>query len=215
MWRFALISVAAFSAVALGASENIDRVNGSIRIEGSRTVGDLSTVNGSIDVGEDSRAADLETVNGSIQLKPHVVAESVETVNGSISVGADAQVLESAETVNGRITLEKRAQVGGRAETVNGDLLLDEAKVGGQLRTVNGDITVGAASHVGGGILVEDSKGWKFGSTKRVPKIVIGPGAVVDGTLRFEREVKLYVSQSATIGKVEGATPIRFEGDQP
>jgi len=103
----------------------------------------------------------------------------------------------------------------GRVETVNGDLLLDEAKVGGQLRTVNGDITVGAASHVGGGILVEDSKGWKFGSTRRVPKIVIGPGAVVDGTLRFEREVKLYVSSSATIGKVEGATPIRFEGDQP
>ena len=215
MWRFALISVAAFSAVALGASENIDKVNGSIRIEGSRTVGDLSTVNGSIDVGEGTRAEDLETVNGSIQLKPHVVAGSVETVNGSVSVGADAQVVESAETVNGRITLDKRSQVGGRLETVNGDLVLDEARVDGQLRTVNGDITVGAASRVGGGILIEDTKGWKVGSNKRVPKVVIGPGAVVDGTLRFEREVKLYVSSSATIGKVEGATPIRFEGDQP
>jgi DUF4097 and DUF4098 domain-containing protein YvlB len=157
MRRFTAIALAAFSAVALGASENIDKVNGSIRIDGSRTVGDLSTVNGSIDVGEDARAEELETVNGSIQLKPRVVAESAETVNGSISVGADAQVLQSAETVNGRITLEKRAQVGGRLETVNGDLLLDEAKVGGQLRTVNGDITVGAASHVGGGILVEES----------------------------------------------------------
>ena len=167
MWRFALISVAAFSAVALGASENIDKVNGSIRIEGSRTVGDLSTVNGSIDVGEGTRAEDLETVNGSIQLKPHVVAGSVETVNGSVSVGADAQVVESAETVNGRITLDKRSQVGGHLETVNGDLVLDEARVDGQLRTVNGDITVGAASRVGGGILIEDTKGWKFGSNKR------------------------------------------------
>jgi hypothetical protein len=43
---------------ALGAAENIDKVNGSIRIDGSRTVGDLSTVNGSIDVGEGTRAAD-------------------------------------------------------------------------------------------------------------------------------------------------------------
>ena len=140
---------------------------------------------------------------------------SVETVNGSVSLGADAQVVESAETVNGRITLDKRSQVGGHLETVNGDLVLDEARVDGQLRTVNGDITVGAASRVGGGILIEDTKGWKFGSNKHVPKVVIGPGAVVDGRLRFEREVKLYVSSSATIGKVEGATPIRFEGDQP
>ena len=117
--------------------------------------------------------------------------------------------------MNGRISLDKRAQVGGHLETVNGDLLLDEAKVDGQLRTVNGDITVGAASRVGGGILVEETKGWKFGTNKRVPKVVIGPSAVVDGTLRFEREVKLYVSSTATTGKVEGATPIRFDGDQP
>jgi hypothetical protein len=136
-------------------------------------------------------------------VKPRVVADSVETVNGSVSVGADAQVLESAETVNGRITLDKRAQVGGYLETVNGDLLLDEAQVDGQLRTVNGDITVGAASRVGGGILVEESKGWKSGRTSGCPSRD-RPGAVVDGTLRFEREVKLYVSNTATIGKVEG-----------
>jgi hypothetical protein len=215
MWRFALILLAAFSAVALGAAENIDKVNGSIRVEASRTVGDLSTVNGSIDVGEGTRAADIETVNGSIQLQPRVVADSVETVNGSVKLGAAAQVMESAETVNGRISLDKRAQVGGHLETVNGDLLLDEAKVDGQLRTVNGDITVGPSSRVGGGILVEETKGWKFGTAKRVPKIVIGPNAVVEGTLRFEREVKLYVSNTATIGKVEGATPMRFDGDQP
>ena len=215
MWRFAVIALAAFSAVALGASENFDKVNGSIRIEGSRTVGDLSTVNGSIDVGEGTRAQDVETVNGSIQLQQRVIAQSVETVNGSVRLGAETQVLESAETVNGRISLEKRVQVGGDLETVNGDLLLDEAKVDGQLRTVNGDITVGAASRVGGGILVEESKGWSLSKSKLVPKIVIGPGAVVEGTLKFEREVKLYVSHTATIGKVEGATPIRFDGDQP
>jgi hypothetical protein len=216
MWRFILIPSLAFSAVALGAAENVSKVNGSIRIESERTVGDLSTVNGSIDVGEGTRAAELETVNGSIRLKPRVIAESVETVNGSVQVGSEAQVVESAETVNGRINLDKGAQVGGYLETVNGDMALEEAKVGGRLHTVNGDITVGRGSRVGGGIFVEDTNGgWKSGKTRHVPTIVIGPGAVVDGKLRFEREVKLYVSNSATIGPVEGATPIRFDGDQP
>jgi len=36
--------------------------------------------------------------------------------------------------------------------------------------------------------------------------VVIGPNAVVDGELRFEREVELFVHPSAKIGKVIGAT---------
>jgi hypothetical protein len=44
---------------------------------------------------------------------------------------------------------------------------------------------------------------------------VIGPGAVVKGELRFEREVRLYVSDTATIGNVVGATPVKFSGDRP
>ena len=41
-----------------------------------------------------------------------------------------------------------------------------------------GDITVGADSRVGGGILIEKSKGWSFGSTQHVPTVVIGLEAV-------------------------------------
>jgi hypothetical protein len=48
-----------------------------------------------------------------------------------------------------------------------------------------------------------------------VPRIVIGPGASVQGDLRFERSVQLYVSDKATIGSVTGATPIPFSGDAP
>jgi hypothetical protein len=46
---------------------------------------------------------------------------------------------------------------------------------------------------------------------KRKPRIVIGPNAVVDGDLVFEREVTLYVHSSARIGKVTGATAIPFD----
>ena len=45
--------------------------------------------------------------------------------------------------------------------------------------------------------------------------VVIGPGAVVKGTLKFQREVKLYVSDRATIGPVEGATVNKFSGEHP
>ncbi len=58
-----------------------------------------------------------------------------------------------------------------------------------------------------------DHDGFDF--HERIPRVVIGPGATVEGTLKFEREVELFVSDSATIGRVEGAKPIRFAGESP
>jgi hypothetical protein len=86
--------------------------------------------------------------------------------------------------------------------------------VTGRIKTVSGDIDVGAGSRVGGGILVEEPSGW--GSSRRdPPRIVIGPGAVVDGTLEFEYEVELYVSDRATVGPIKGATAQTFTGERP
>jgi hypothetical protein len=38
---------------------------------------------------------------------------------------------------------------------------------------------------------------------------------VIGGSLKFERPVKLYVSDRARIGPVEGATAISFSGQRP
>jgi hypothetical protein len=84
---------------------------------------------------------------------------------------------------------------------------VQQTEVGGQVRTVSGDITIGARSRVKGGILVEKSQGIRFNwGKKRTPRVVIGPNAVVEGELRFERAVELFVHPSARIGKVSGAT---------
>lgn len=56
-----------------------------------------------------------------------------------------------------------------------------------------------------GGIKVEKPTGINLGK-QRVPRIVIGPRATVNGELRFEREVELFVHTSAKIGRVTGAT---------
>jgi hypothetical protein len=57
---------------------------------------------------------------------------------------------------------------------------------------------------VKGGILVEKSHGFSWGRQK-IPRIVIGPDAVVQGELRFEKEVELFVHPGAKIGTVTGA----------
>ena len=60
--------------------------------------------------------------------------------------------------------------------------------------------------------MIEKSTGLIQSGTN-VPRIEIGPGAAVRGELRFEDEVKLYVSDQASIGRVMGATPILFTGE--
>jgi len=82
------------------------------------------------------------------------------------------------------------------------------------VETVSGDIDIGADSKVEGGILVEKSNGWNL-LPQKAPRVVIGPHATVQGKLVFKREVELFVSDSAAIGAVEGATPVKFSGAQP
>ena len=138
----------------------------------------------------------------------------LETVNGGIRGGSGLVVAGDIETVNGGIFLDSGSRVSGGASTVNGAIGLVRTELGGGIETVSGDITVGIGSHVKGGIKVEKpGKAWlgiHFGKPKP-PRIVIGPDAVVDGPLVFEREVKLYVHSSAKTGPIRGATAIRFQ----
>ena len=84
-----------------------------------------------------------------------------------------------------------------------------------QVNPTVGDITGNA--RVDGGILVHkpDSNSWFHFGIDHTPVVTIGPGATVNGTLKFEREVKLYVSDKAHVGQIVGATPVKFTGDQP
>jgi DUF4097 and DUF4098 domain-containing protein YvlB len=204
---FGLASAAAARGV------DVDKVNGSIRIESGQQGGDLSTVNGSIHVESGAGAQKVSTVNGGIDLGDNVTVDALDTVNGSIDVGERAHVTTTVEAVNGGIHLRKGADVAGRASNVNGRFTLDAAHIGGGIETVAGDIDIGADSRIEGGIVVDKSHGWL--NSDRKPRIVIGPRAVVDGTLEFRREVELYVSDSAKIGPVKGANAQKFSGDHP
>lgn len=199
------VALAACAAPAF-AQQDIDKVNGGIRAEAGQTYGDLETVNGGIDIGDGAVIEDASTVNGGIEGGDDVQARDLEAVNGGVRLGKRARV-HGIETVNGGIYLDRGSEVSGSIENVNGGIGIVGTVVGGDIETVTGNITVGADSHVKGGIRVEKPNGISFRWKKqRPPRIVIGPNAVVDGPLVFERDVVLYVHTSARIGRVSGAT---------
>jgi hypothetical protein len=195
------------TAGANGAST----VNGSVHVPAGLHSGKVDTVNGSIRIDENATVASASTVNGSISLGAHATADSLDTVNGSIRLDSGAHVLRAVSTVNGGLTLASAAEVGGQLRNVNGSIALRDAHVAQGLRTVNGNIDV-RGSHIEGGIVVERSSGW-FTWSFGLPRVVIGPGSVVQGDMRFERRVHLFVSDQATVGAVIGATAQRFAGD--
>ena len=212
--RLALCLLLAAATPAFAGDGDIDKVNGSISIDAAQKAGDLDTVNGSIRIGAGATTGDASTVNGSIRLDDGAHTGTLETVNGSIRAGSGLVVDGGVETVNGGIFIDRNGRVAKGVSTVNGAIGLVDTDLGGGIDTVNGDITVGIGSHVKGGIKVEKPNNNWFGihmGKPRPPRIVIGPNAVVDGPLVFEREVKLYVHSTAKTGTITGATAVRFD----
>jgi DUF4097 and DUF4098 domain-containing protein YvlB len=194
--------------------QDVDKVNGSITASAGQTWGDLETVNGSIRIEDGVATGNAETVNGSIKVGDDARTGDLETVNGSLRLGNRVQA-GRLETVNGQIFADHGSRLRGDIETVNGAIGLVETDLSGGIKTVNGDITVGVGSHVGGGIRVEKpNRNWsiRFGK-QRPPRIIIGPKAVVDGPLVFERDVVLYVHETARTGAITGAKPIAYAQD--
>lgn len=213
--RLALaLSLALAASGALASGQNIDKVNGSITAEAGQAYGDLNTVNGSIRLGDGAQARSADTVNGSIRGGNDVQADSLATVNGSIRLGRNARIGSGVETVNGSIFVDRGGRVGRDVETVNGGIGLVRTEVDGNVETVTGDVTIGIGSHVRGGLKVsKPSTNWlPISFSQRTPRIVIGPNAVVEGDLVFERDVDLFVHETARIGSVSGATPVRYSG---
>ncbi|OOG53586.1 hypothetical protein [Rhodanobacter sp. C03] len=200
--------------LAIAQDSDIDKVNGSVRVEAGQHAGTVSTVNGAVHIADGAVVRKASTVNGAIELGDKAQASELGTVNGAISLGRGSRVSGSVDAVNGSLQLAPGADVGGKLSNVNGAIVLDSAHVAGGLGTVGGDITVGANSHVEGGILVDKPGGW-FNFNSRTPLVIIGPHAVVQGTLEFRREVVLKVSDSAQIGPVKGATVVKFSGATP
>jgi hypothetical protein len=199
---------------ACDSGDGSNKVNGTVHVSAGKEASSAHTVNGSIHVDDNAAVTSAGTVNGNVHLGAHASATSLNTVNGSVSLGEGAHTTGGVQTVNGDLTFSSGADVAGGVSNVNGKITLNATHVGGGIHTVNGNIAINGASHVEGGILVKKNPSGNLFANED-PVIIIGPGATVQGDLRFERKVRLYVSDKATIGSVTGATPVSFTGDTP
>lgn len=211
--RTALFLTLALCAAPAFAAEDVSKVNGSITAESGQAYGELETVNGSIRISNGATTGDAGTVNGSISVGDKASTGALETVNGSLNLDRDVTVDGGLETVNGSIFVDRGGKVKDGAETVNGAIGLVGTQLGGDIVTVRGNVTVGIDSHVRGGLRVEKSTGMFNLESKKPPRIIIGPNAVVEGPLVFEREVTLYVHRTARTGPITGATAKTFDGN--
>jgi acetyltransferase-like isoleucine patch superfamily enzyme len=198
----------------LGQPDDIGHVNSSISVDSNQEAGDLSDVNGAIRVGDHCTVRRSSTVNGGITIGSDSQTGSLSSVNGDLAIGSRTHVSGNAWTVNGHVDMSEAADVSGSLGNVNGSIHLAAAHVGNGISTVWGDIEIGKDSRVDNGIIVKKPSGHPM-SHNPPPTIIVGPGATVTGTLRFEHEVRLYVSNRAKIGPVEGAQAQVYSGDRP
>jgi len=212
----ALLGAALLSSLAAcGDGDPNHRVNGDVHVQAGAAATGADSVNGSITIDDGASFTDANTVNGAITVGAKSTGASVRTVNGAVSVSPAAHLSGSVTTVNGGISLQEGASVAGTITAVNGTIDLSGAQVGGGIKSANANIVITGDSRVSGGITVEKGANGFASTSGTPPRIVIGPGATVLGELRFERPVKLYVSDHATIGTVVGATAVQFTGDKP
>ena len=215
LWFAPLAALVALAGCDISTNDSdTSKVNGSVHILVGTALGTAETVNGGIEIDPNAAVTVAKTVNGGIRLGAHATAESLNNVNGSITLDDGARVSRGAESVNGSMILHSGAEVMGSLENVNGRIELTAAHVAGGIKTSDGNIAISGNSHVEHGILVQQHHEL-IHCGDDIPRIVIGPGATIEGELHFERPVKLYVSDRAVIGPVAGATAIPFSGDAP
>jgi len=211
------VNIAAGSE-AKGAST----VNGSITVGSGATVtGSVETVNGSIRVDTDAVIEDAETVNGSIKISSGVKAEDIDGVNGAIRIGKKVTITGEVSVVNGMIAIDSGSKIANDVSNVNGEISITGAEIGGDLSTVNGDVALNDGANLHGDLTIEKPGGfnWNDDDDDRMPRVTIGPGSKVGGNIIAEREVELYISDTAEIGGVSGVMSmdqaIRFSGKRP
>ena len=195
-------------------SSGTSTINGVITVgAGAMVNGGLRTINGAIRLGPGARTGDLTTINGGITLADGAHAGKLEGVNSAVTLGKNVLISSDIAIVNGELRAASGTRLNGSAATVNGDMALCGTLVSGHLGFVNGTVWLADSSTVQGDITAKQPKG---GSDNNPPPVVIiGPRAIVGGSIIFERPGQLYVSDSAVIHSVQGVTATKFSGDAP
>ncbi|MGH8278666.1 MAG: hypothetical protein ACRETQ_03760 [Gammaproteobacteria bacterium] len=195
-------------------SSGTSTINGVITVGAGAVVdGGLRTINGAIHLGAGAQTGNLTIVNGPITLTDGAQAGKLEGVNSSVTLGKNVLISSDIAIVNGALRTASGTRLDGSAAIVNGNMALCGTVVSGHLSFVNGTVWLADSSSAQGDITAQQPKG----STENNPPpvVVIGPHAIVGGSIIFERPGKLYVSDTAVIHAVQGVTPAKFSSATP
>lgn len=199
------IRVLAGTASSVGAIT----VNGNVLVAEHVDVaeGDFRTVNGDIRIGAGAQVDACTSVHGRILVGEGAKTGPIEAVNGDLSVSRAALINGPINLVNGKVSIADEARVIGSVGTVNGEIQIHGSVVGGNVVNYNGAITITQGTEVLGDVIVRDTVGV---NGQRVPRVVIGPNSVVAGRLVFERPVRLYIHETATVADAGGFASATF-----
>ncbi len=193
------------SIEANSALDDVSSVNGDVALAAGANAKDLSNVNGDIELGGNNTVQDISCVNGSIAAaKTLRVNGDVSNVNGDIEFGLDSHVSGELTTVNGALNFAG-GSVGKDINTVNGDLELGTVTVQGDIFTTWGDVVLNGAAVLGELRVKKPRVSNWWGKDPQPPRIVIGPGARVAGTITLEHPAKIYVHKDAQNPRISGA----------
>jgi predicted acyltransferase (DUF342 family) len=224
-----ILWLALLAATPAFAQQDLSKISGDVHAAAGQKYGELATVSGDIDVDAGVEAKSVNSVSGDVTIGANVtidqattvsgdlqVADKVRTgelttVSGNLTVGRDAVIGGSVTSVSGSIFVDRGGKIEGDVTSVSGDIGLVQTEVTGDITFVSSNVTVGVGSHVKGHVQLKKPKN-VFGSKRsQLPRVVIGPNAVVDGPLDFEMPVKLYVHSTAKTGAISGATAVSFD----
>ena len=206
-------------SVSVNANSELDdvsSVNGDVALTTGANAKDLSNVNGDIELGGNNTVQDITNVNGSIKTaKTLHVNGDISSVNGLIELGLDSRISGELSTVNGALNYAG-GSVGKDISTVNGDVKLGAVTVQGNVSTTWGDVVLNGAA-ITGELRVKKPRvsNW-WGKDPQPPRIVLGAGARIAGSITLEQPAKIYVHQNAQLPTITGemvdGAVVRFTG---
>lgn len=171
------------------------------------------SVTGEIDVEAGARGGALSSVRGDIVLGYGASAASVRTITGHVLLRAGATVRGDVQTVTGSVSMARNSHVAGRVTSVTGDINLEAAEAG-SIETTSGTISLGAASIVASPIVLAALQpGEKNPTVLKLPTVLIGEGAHVEGGIQASRGAIVIASRSAVLGPIRGTTVQRVDDD--
>ncbi len=192
---------------------DLSTVKGAIMVGDNASVNGIDVTNGSISIGDNSMAERVSTGSGDISVGDNSTVRSLEAGKGSITVGAGSTVANNVKTGSGSITIGDGSSVTGYVESTRGQVTLDGAKVGGNVIAHAKGLHIDNGATVAGYVHFKKAAGVMEG--KDVPVVILGKNINIAGTVTFDRDVKLYVHDSATTGDIAGAEPMAYSGDEP